>query len=60
MVSVGRQLGVKTPTLASLIHIASLVHSCDFWANGRTVERVGLSGLSVKEIRRLALEGVAK
>jgi len=60
MVSAGRQLGVETPTLSSLIHIASLIHSCDFWKTGRTMERLGMAGLSVRQIRRLALEGVSR
>ncbi|MEM2891212.1 MAG: NAD/NADP octopine/nopaline dehydrogenase family protein [Thermoplasmata archaeon] len=60
MVSVSRQLGVETPTLCSLIHIASLIHACDFWKTGRTVDKLGMAGLSVKEIRMLALEGVVR
>jgi hypothetical protein len=31
----------------------------DYWAEGRTVEKMGLTGLTVAEIRRLALEGDA-
>ena len=58
MVSAGMQLGVKTPTLSALITLASTVHGTDFWANGRTMRRVGLSGMSVEQIRMLALKGV--
>lgn len=60
MVSVGQQIGVKTPTLAALIHLASTFHSRDFWAEGRTVERVGLKGKSVKDIRLLAVRGISR
>lgn len=60
MVSVGRQIGVKMRTLESLIHLASLLHQRDFWAEGRTVERIGLAGKSVKDIRMLALRGHVK
>lgn len=58
MVSVGRQLKVKTPTLASLVNLASLIHDNDFWKSGRTAERLGLAGKSVKDIRLLAVEGM--
>jgi len=29
----------------------------DFWVEGRTVERLGIKGMSVKEIRLLAVVG---
>lgn len=58
IVSVGKLLDVPTPTITSLVHVASLLHSTDFWNEGRTAERVGLAGKTVKEIRRLATEGV--
>lgn len=60
MVSAGRQLGVKTPTLSALIHLASTVHGVDYWAEGRTMERVGLAGKTVEQIRLLALKGEAR
>ena len=58
MVSAGQQIGVKTPTLNALIHMASLIHQRDFWREGRTMQSVGLKGLSVKNIRLLAVQGV--
>lgn len=60
MVSVGKMLDVPTPTITSLVHLASLIHSTDFWSEGRTAERVGLADKSVKGIRRLATEGVSR
>jgi opine dehydrogenase len=57
MASVGRQLGVKTPILQSLIDMASTIHDHDYWSEGRTVERVGLAGKSVEAIRILAQRG---
>lgn len=53
--SIGEMFGVKTPTIRAMIHLASLVHGRDFWAEGRTVERLGIKGMSVKEIRFLAV-----
>lgn len=58
MVSVGKLLGVSTPTLEALVHLASTMHSRDFWAEGRTVDKLGLAGRTVEEIRTFALKGV--
>lgn len=58
MVSAGKLLGVRTPTLESLAHIASTVQCRDFWAEGRTVDKIGLAGRTVEEIRMLAVKGV--
>jgi len=55
--SIGDMIDVPTPTIKAVIHLASLLHKCDYWAEGRTAERLGLAGLSLKQIRRLVLEG---
>ena len=60
MASVGRLLGVKTPTINALIHMASMIHARNFWAEGRTVEKLGLDGMTVEDIRMLAVRGVSK
>jgi opine dehydrogenase len=48
--SLGRALGVATPTIDMIIDLACLMHRVDYRAFGRTVERLGLAGLSVKQI----------
>ena len=53
--SIGDMLGVATPSIKSIIHVASAVHQKDYWKEGRTVEHLGIAGLSVKEIRQLAV-----
>jgi len=50
LASLGDLVGVPTPTIKSMIHLASLMHDCDYWSVGRTVGRLGLSGLSIEEI----------
>ena len=55
--SLGDLLGVETPTIKSLIYLASLINDADYWALGRTVERMGLAGLTARDICHLALEG---
>ncbi|UCE39789.1 MAG: NAD/NADP octopine/nopaline dehydrogenase family protein [Candidatus Aminicenantes bacterium] len=58
LASIGEMLKVKTPTINSLIHIASIMRGKDFWAEGRTAESLGIKGMSVKDIRLLAVAGV--
>lgn len=55
MASLGRMLGVSTPTIDSLIHLACVLHRRDYWKEGRTVEKLGLQGLSIKEIHALVV-----
>ncbi len=55
--SLGDLLGVDTPAIKHIIHLAGIMNGCDFWAEGRTVEKMGLANLNHKEIRRIALEG---
>ncbi len=55
--SLGRHLGVPTPALEEIIHLAGLMHDCDYWATGRTVDRLGLDRLDISQIRHLVLEG---
>lgn len=55
--SIGAMLKVDTPTIKSIIHLASLMRGVDFWETGRTVEKLGLKGMSIKDIRLLAVAG---
>jgi opine dehydrogenase len=55
MASIGRMLGVPTSTIESFIQLASVLRGCDYWAEGRTVERLGIAGLTVRELRLLAI-----
>lgn len=58
MSSLGAMLGVPTPMIDMIIDLGSLMHGVDYRAEGRTVERLGLAGLSVKEIHRIVTEEV--
>ena len=56
MASLGAMLGVPTPTIDMVIDLGSLMHGVDYRARGRTVESMGLAGLSVREIHRIVTE----
>ncbi len=55
MASVGRKFGVATPTIDAVIRIASVLIHKDCWAEGRTVERLGIADMSLKDLRLLAI-----
>ena len=57
LASLADHLGVAVPTIKSVINLAGLMMGVDYWKDGRTVERMGLKGLSVREIRLLAVGG---
>ncbi len=50
MASFGDLVGAPTPTMKSIIHLACVLHGTDYWGTGRTVERLGLSGMGTEEI----------
>ncbi|MFP4426846.1 MAG: NAD/NADP octopine/nopaline dehydrogenase family protein [Spirochaetaceae bacterium] len=51
--SIGEMLGVATPVMHAMIDIAGAMHGTDYWRSGRTVDSLGIKGMSVKEIRFL-------
>jgi len=53
--SIGGMLGVPTPTIRAIIQLASAMDGIDYWREGRTVGRLGIEGMSVKEIRFLVV-----
>jgi opine dehydrogenase len=55
--SLGDTTGVETPTLDAIIQISSVINQTDYWTEGWTVETLGLSGLSVEELKKFATEG---
>ncbi|MFQ6109417.1 MAG: NAD/NADP octopine/nopaline dehydrogenase family protein [Candidatus Aminicenantales bacterium] len=55
--SIGKMLGVKTPTIDAIIHLASIIRGKNFWENGRTAERLGIQDMSIRDIRLLAVTG---
>jgi opine dehydrogenase len=56
--SLGQRFGVSVRGMDSLIRIACIVHRTDYWRRGRTVDRLGISDLSVTELTRYVNEGV--
>ncbi|TET71680.1 MAG: NADP transhydrogenase subunit alpha [Candidatus Aminicenantes bacterium] len=57
LASIGDMLKVETPTIKSIIRLASIMRGIDFWKKGRTVKNLGIKGMTIKEIRLLAVTG---
>jgi opine dehydrogenase len=52
--SLADQIGVETPYISAVIRLVSLLMERDYLAQGkRTMETLGLSGLSVEELKLL-------
>ncbi len=55
--SLGRKLGVPTPTYDAIIHIASLVNETEYYTIGRTLANLKLDGLSAGQLTAYVLTG---
>jgi opine dehydrogenase len=51
--SLGAMLGVATPVTDMIIDLGSMLHGTDYRAAGRTVESLGLAGLTLRQIRQM-------
>lgn len=57
LTSFARLAGVPTPTMDAVITLASVINNTDYRSTGRSVESLGLGGLSVDEILRFVIHG---
>jgi opine dehydrogenase len=53
--SVGKMFNIDTPTIDAIIRIGSALNSSDYWSNGRTTDSLGITGLSLRDIRLIAI-----
>jgi len=56
--SLGERFGVSVRGIDSIIRLACIIHRTDYWRRGRTVDKLGLSELSVSELTRYVNEGI--
>jgi opine dehydrogenase len=55
--SIGRELGIGTGAIDTVVDLASLVSARDWWAEGRTAEKMGLTGMTAQQMIRYVTEG---
>ena len=56
-ISIARQAAVPVPTYETMLHLASVVNETDYYATGRTLENLGLDGLSPADFDSYLLTG---
>ncbi len=59
-VSLGEMLSISTPVSRALITLASKVNGENYLAEGRNQDRLGISGLNVRDLKKLLYEGRPK
>jgi len=56
--SLGEHYGVSVRGMDSIIRLACIVHRTDYYRRGRTVNKLGIGGLSVSELSHYVDEGI--
>lgn len=56
-ISLGKLAGVPTPTCQAVVELACAALSHNFWQEGRTVEKLGLTNMTKKELHDYLLHG---
>jgi hypothetical protein len=55
--SLAQLLGVPTPVTGAMVDIFAVIDSIDYWRDGITAEKLGLGGMSSREIVELVTIG---
>jgi opine dehydrogenase len=54
----GERYGVSVRAITSIIQLACIIHSTDYWRRGRDPRKLGLEQMSVPELTKYVCEGV--
>jgi opine dehydrogenase len=55
--SLGERYGVSVRGIDSIIRLGCLMHNTDYWRKGRTVEKLGISDMSIEELTHFVETG---
>jgi len=55
--ALGQRYGVEVRGMDAMIRLASIIHHTDYWRRGRTLDKLGISQLSVGELMHFVMEG---
>ncbi|MCD6436258.1 MAG: NAD/NADP octopine/nopaline dehydrogenase family protein, partial [Clostridiales bacterium] len=50
-----KNLGIQTPTIDAMIHLASVLHNTNYWKSGRKLVDMGIEDLSPREIKEFVI-----
>jgi opine dehydrogenase len=48
--SIAKVAGIQTPTLDSIVTLASTINEVDHWREGMTLEKLGLKGMTLNQM----------
>jgi opine dehydrogenase len=54
----GKLAGIESPIIDTVVDMACELYEHDFWSNGRTLESLGIEGLSPPEVQEYATTGI--
>jgi opine dehydrogenase len=57
IISLGELLGVDCPMMKSIVHLQCAVCNTNFWAQGLTMEKLGLGGMDLGKIKTFLSTG---
>ena len=55
--NLGDMLNIPTPVHDSVIELCSTINGENYWETGRTVEKLGIKGLDVNNLKKFLTEG---
>lgn len=55
--SIAKMIGVEVPTVVATIQLFSVMNQVDYWCDGWTVEKLGISGMNAEQLRSYFLLG---
>jgi opine dehydrogenase len=56
--ALAKRYGVSVRGIESIIRVACIIHSTDYWRRGRTLDKLGIQHLSVGELTRYVNDGI--
>jgi len=56
--ALAQRYGVSVRGIESIIRMACIIHSTDYWRRGRTLDKLGIQHLSVGELTRYVNDGI--
>jgi opine dehydrogenase len=57
MVGIAELAAVDTPIMKSMVDVGSALSGIDYWSWGRTLDKMGLSGITPTDLERFLSEG---
>lgn len=58
MADVAGLVGVKTPLMKSVVNLAGALKGEDYWKIGRTLEKIGLAGMNIDQVKNYLYNGI--